>query len=231
MIKLILIIIIIFFINKIIFKENFDGVFVDDNKCNFYPYGNNLDDCNTKCIEFGYSNVYDKYDKCIEDTKCKEKCRTCQNKELCPWTVNNNDDDIDSDSDSDNDDIQEILVLKEETSDDNFQILLEWGEPEYNEKYTYLIYYKNELNKALNVITHNKPQSLSTTQSLSTKSTSSNIIQKKKIFNIIDYDNYQFNDDSLIKNNIYEFIIYGIIKNKNGNDDDIIKSNKITVYT
>jgi len=248
MIKLILIIIIIFFLTKIVIKENFqdnDNEFVNDNECNFYPYGDNLNDCVTKCKYSDVKQLYDENNKCVE-TVCQTKCTNCESEELCPWIgITKNDDDDDND---DNDDIQESLDLKEETSNENFQIKLNWNW-NLNENTgvlptKYLIYYKNKLNKALNVITQDhypssssptstssssSPTSTSTSIPKSTSSSSSSTTNNQtKIFNIIDYDSYQFNDDSLIKNNIYEFIIYGIYDDAH---NTTIKSNKITVYT
>jgi len=225
MIKLILIIIIIFFLSKIIIKEHFDSDiqddddnFVNDNECNFYPYGNNESDCITKCRYSELKTNYDLYNKCNE-SKCKEKCVECKNEELCPWTHSS---DVDSNSDVSNN-IVENIILEKTASDENNQIKINWSLTPLTPPDKYLIYYKNQKNKAINVIELSTPPAITSPTSTSTSTSSDS---EEKIFNIVDLDKYQFNEN-LIKGNKYEFIIYGIYDDHN----NTIKSNKLLVYT
>ena len=224
MIKLILIIIIIFFLSKIIIKEQFySNDFVNYNECNFYPYGDNKSDCVTKCRYSELKTNYDLYNKCNEK-KCEEKCEKCNNEELCPWT---NSSDVDSNSDVSNN-IDENIILEKTASNENNQIKLEWNVKDDNSiPNKYLIYYKNQTNKAINVIELTTSSTSTSSPTSTTKSSSSH--SEEKIFNIVDLDKYNFNKNDIIKNNKYEFIIYGLYnKNKNTNT---IKSNKLLVYT
>jgi hypothetical protein len=240
MIKLIVIIIIIFFLYKIIIKENFQTFqFVNDYDCNFYPYGNDLYDCNTKCIKFGYSND-DKYSKCNQ-TNCEEKCNKCSNKKLCPWTINKPYSALDNNGTNERI-IKSINLYEEKERKENSQIKLKWTANLESIPEKYLIYYKNETNKALNVYEYTKPiETLTTTSTLTTtassiptnteESTSEQSVGNVKIdeeinFDIVELNNYQFNEKNLIKNNIYKFIIYGI-----NNTNNIQKSDEILVYT
>jgi len=254
MIKLILIIIIIFFLSKIIIKEQFySNDYVYDNKCNFYPHGNNKDDCIKKCRYSKMKIKYDLYNKCDLE-KCNNKCDMCKNNELCPWTHPNNENDnsdkvVCPEPENKNCEnwassgectinpgymlqfcknacvkqlrpwenidtpITENIKLTKDKVTDNSQIKIKWVDPSLPTEPCcdkYLIYYKNQTNKAINVIEFITPPGF--------------MKEKKITFNIVTLDKYQFNEN-LIINNKYEFIIYGIHNN------NTIKSNKLLVYT